>query len=122
MRLEYGAPSKVEFTRWKATVAVVSSVVAVACLAVWLTQLPTQVKETVPSKEASVPLSAGETTRLSDWPNDDSITVGEEAIRRRAISLEQSYCGSDPLPVVAPFEGDLRRLKKSLDTFEKQVP
>ncbi len=122
LRLEYDSPSKVVFKRWNATIAVLSSVVGIASLAVWLTRLPTQQKDTAPTKVATATLPAGEIKNLSEWLGEEQLNLGEEAIRKRAISLERSYYGSDPLPVVAPFENDLRTLKKKMDVFEKMNP
>jgi len=114
LRLEYGVERKKMPAYWKASVAVISSVVAVVCVAVLLARPVTQ------TREAEAPLPSGDVQKISEWPNEDTVTAGAEAIRRRAITLEQSYQGSDPLPVVAPFENDLRSLKKSFDAFEKQ--
>jgi len=116
LRLEYCVQRREMFAHRKASVAVISSVVAVVCLAVLLARPVTQ------TSKAEVPLPSGDVRKISEWPNEDAFTVGAEAIRSRAMTLERSYQGSDPLPVVAPFENDLRSLKKSLDAFEKQVP
>jgi len=116
LRLEYCVRRRVRPARWKASVAVISSVVAVVCLAVLLARPFTQTKET------DAPSPSGDVQKISEWLNEDMVTGGAEAIHRRAISLEQSYQGSDPLPVAAPFEDDLRSLKKSLHLFENQVP
>ena len=115
LRLEYGAPGHAPVTHWTAMLTVISSVVAVGSLIFLLTQPASEKKET------TAPLPPGEVFTFSEWRNEDSFSFGEATIRKRAIMLERSYQGSDPLPIVAPFEDDLRRLKNSLDAFEKQV-
>jgi eukaryotic-like serine/threonine-protein kinase len=116
LRLEYSPPIDATFIYWKASMALISSVVAIICLAIWMTPPVTETHET------ATHAPTGEASKIIEWTIEEPITVDEATIRNRARMLEQSYQGSDPLPVIAPFENDLRRLKKSLDAFEKQVP
>jgi len=50
----------------------------------------------------------------------DLLQLGPEAIRKRAKQIQQSYMGSDDLPIQDHFDQELRSLKNKLDTFELQ--
>lgn len=116
LRLEFCATGHVTYIHRKAMVAMISGVVAVLWLAVWL------IRPVAETQETATPLRTGEVSKIGEWPNEDPFSLDAEAIRTRAISLEQSFQGSDPIPVTAPFEDDFRRLKDSLNALEKWNP
>ena len=59
-----------------------------------------------------------QTTSLPQaWGND-----GSESARTLANQLEQSYLGSDPIPVTDPWQHDVRALQRALDMFDLQKP
>lgn len=96
--------------RWKVIGAVITTVIFVACFSIWLTWPAPEIQTRHAELTSSV-------ERPPLWSND-----GMESVRKHAHEIEQSYYGSDAIPVTDPFENELRRLKRELDVFEKQNP
>lgn len=109
-RMAYGLEESSRITRWKVVIAVTAAFVAITCLGFWSTWHPSEIKESDAEFTSSV-------ERPPLWSND-----GTESIRKQAQELEQSYYGSDAIPVTDPFENELHRLKRELKDFEKQNP
>ncbi len=123
-RSEYGRNETPTAIRWKRMVGVVAAVVSIAFFCVVFTQpLPENGKNANESKGST---EIALTTSIEGQPTNavpnDVWSNAEELIRKRANTLEQSFYGSDALPVTDRFENELRRLKKELDAFEKQIP
>lgn len=109
-RIEYGLEEASTAMRWKVIGAVITTVIFVACFSIRLTWPAPEIQTRHAELTSSV-------ERPPLWSND-----GMESVRKQAHEIEQSYYGSDAIPVTDPFENELRRLKRELDVFEKQNP
>ncbi len=109
-RMEYGLELASTATRWKVVVYTIAAVVVVASLGIWLVWPISEIQESAAEFTPSV-------ERPPLWSND-----GAESIRKQALELEQSYYVSDAIPVIDPFDKELRRVKRELDVFENQKP
>ncbi len=123
-RSEYGSEEKPNASRWKRMVGVVAAVASIAFFGIVFTQPLSEKDENAnvsDDSKAHALTTSIEGPQTNGVPND-VWSNAEELIRKRANTLEQSYYGSDPIPVTDRFENELRRLKQELDAFEKQIP
>ena len=125
IRLDYGQIENTRWAGWLIIAAIAISIVAIASLGVWLKPPSLETNGGVDETNVAIASPPLQTTYLplnNDWLNDESFVEGEESIRKRAVKLERSYQGSDPLPILDSFDQNLRRLKRELDAFEKANP
>lgn len=123
-RSEYGREEKPKAHRWKEMGAGIAVVVSIVYLGVVFTQpVPENEVNANESKntKARSTITSMEDPSTKRVPND-VWSNAEELIRKRADRLEQSYHGSDALPLTDRFENELQRLKQELGAFEKQLP
>ncbi len=125
IRLDYGQIENTPWAGWLIIAAIAISIVAIASLGVWLKPPSLETNGGVDETNVAIASTPSQATYLplnNDWLNDESFVEGEESIRKRAVKLERSYQGSDPLPILDSFDQNLRRLKRELDAFEKANP
>jgi serine/threonine-protein kinase len=124
-RLGYGTSVKAQAVGSKHWLVIVASVAATAAFVTWCTSPPsvTDVKraQSGVTIESSV-ISSSNYELIEAKASDEEFIAGEKSIRDRANQIEQSFQHSDPLPIVDPFDIELRRLKQQLDAFQKQNP
>jgi len=119
-RTDYQKQGDASASRWKKLVTAVALLIAVAGLATWLTSpvIESSIAESTIAESDLAPIIYDPSIERSPlWASD-----GTDLVRQRLQTLERSYCGSDPVPVDDTSDQELRRLKKAIDSFEKQPP